>query len=440
MPQIGSLNVKITGNSRGLRTAFRGARKEAKGFRSALATFKGALATAGVVAAVRKISAVVRQAVAEMKQTFDELDRLAKTSDKLGIAPDVLAGLRHGARLSGVEVKQLDTAIQRMIRRISEAGRGKGEAIGAIAELGLDARRLAQLSPDKQLEEIAEALASVETQSDRVRLAFKLFDAEGVGLVNMLKDGRAGLHAFVEQARQLGIAFSREELARIEQANDALARLDARVQGIKGRLAVELAPIVEALTGTFDRMAVRIGNLVGVTLSLKTAFQGVAGAIAIVLNQVDRTVRKIEFLVNRVERLNAFLKGDRKEAARLDRDLKKILNRPLEGDKFLDDFFQAIQDAKNAAQGAANRRGQGPGAVGGLGGAGGAAAAGNPALVRGTAEAFAAEFGDRTGKLIQELTRQVVEQQKTNRKLDQALRLLRQGNRDANQVQQFGIP
>jgi hypothetical protein len=41
-----------------------------------------------------------------------------------------------------------------------------------------------------------------------VRLAFKLFDSEGVALVNLPRDGSDGLDEMRERARDLGIAWS----------------------------------------------------------------------------------------------------------------------------------------------------------------------------------------------------------------------------------------
>ncbi len=43
------------------------------------------------------------------------------------------------------------------------------------------------------LADVADAFASIEDPAERVRLAFKLFDSEGVALVNLLSDGSGAL-------------------------------------------------------------------------------------------------------------------------------------------------------------------------------------------------------------------------------------------------------
>ena len=107
-------------------------------------------------------------------------DELAKTADKLGVTTEALAGLRHAAELTGVSTGTMDMAMQRFTRRAAEAAKGTGEAKGALRELGIDAESIVRLPLDEQMNVVADAMAGVESQSDKVRLAMKLFDSEGV--------------------------------------------------------------------------------------------------------------------------------------------------------------------------------------------------------------------------------------------------------------------
>jgi hypothetical protein len=191
-----------------------------------------------------------------INQSLAAADATAKTSDKLGVATERLIGLRHAAeQTAGVTGGTLDTALQRMVRRVSEAARGSGEAKAAIAELRLDAQALAQLSPDQQFAKIADAMQSVSTQGDRVRLAMRLFDTEGVALVNTLKIGSEGLEAFQDDAERLGIALSRIDGAKVEAANDAIDRTTKVISGVGQRIAIELAPFLEAAAIKLNTMA-----------------------------------------------------------------------------------------------------------------------------------------------------------------------------------------
>ena len=80
-------------------------------------------------------------------------------------------------------------AMQRFTRRAAEAAQGTGEAKGAIRELGLDAQKLQKLPLDDQMKVLADAFGNVQNESDKLRIAFKLFDSEGAALVNTLALG-----------------------------------------------------------------------------------------------------------------------------------------------------------------------------------------------------------------------------------------------------------
>lgn len=172
----------------------------------------------------------------------ESIDRLAKTSAKLGLATDQLQALRFAAEKAGVENNTLDMALQRLGRRVSEAAQGTGEAKNALIELGISAQQLNQLPLDRQMRVIADRFKDVKSQTDRVRLAFKLFDSEGVALVNVLKDGAAGLDEAEKRFRKLGAAITPEDAKKIERFNDAMTDLKTALGGISQNIVISIAP------------------------------------------------------------------------------------------------------------------------------------------------------------------------------------------------------
>jgi len=108
---------------------------------------------------------------------------------------------------------------------------------------------LSKLAPDKQFDKIARSLAKFD-QGDRIRLAMKVFDSEGVQLV--LLTAKA-----IEEARQTLSKFGAEltelDVRNIENMNDALTKTQA-VVGNLARIAIaELSLSLNALSRTlFD--------------------------------------------------------------------------------------------------------------------------------------------------------------------------------------------
>lgn len=179
-------------------------------------------------------------------------DNVSKTADKLGMDLAALQELRYAAERSGLEANTLDTSMQRMVRRVAEAAGGSGEAVNALAELGLDAVELSRMRPEKALEQIADAMREVDNQGDRVRLAMKLFDSEGVGMVNMLKDGSAGLRAMGDDAHRAGYVLSEQAARDAETFKDRLLNVQAGLQGMKNTIGAALMPAVSDLMGSLS--------------------------------------------------------------------------------------------------------------------------------------------------------------------------------------------
>lgn len=178
-------------------------------------------------------------------------DDVAKTADKLGMGIGELQEYRYAAERSGVASKTFDQATQRMVRRVAEAARGSGEAKDAIKELGLSAETLASMTPDEQLNHFADALQNVENHGDKVRLAMKLFDSEGVAMVNMLRDGSEGLEQFAKDARRTGYVMSDQAVRDAETFQDNLLNTKLSLFGLKNIIGAELMPVVSDMMGRF---------------------------------------------------------------------------------------------------------------------------------------------------------------------------------------------
>ena len=228
------------------------ARKSAKKFGAQTKKAAGSAAKSMAVAG----TAALAMGAMIVKSNLASIDSLAKTADKLGATTEALAGLRHAAELTGVKTGTLDMAIQRMTRRLSEAAKGTGEAQGAIKELGLSSQELAKLKPEQQFAAIAAKMGEVTSQADKVRLSFKLFDSEGVALVNTLALGEDGLAAAAKEAEVLGLALSRVDAAKVEAANDAITRMSAGASGFGKTLTVALAPFIGAVADELTKAAI----------------------------------------------------------------------------------------------------------------------------------------------------------------------------------------
>ncbi|MCG6219265.1 hypothetical protein [Vibrio diabolicus] len=257
MSDIAKLTVALYANSAQFTSELQKSQKKAKNWSDSISKTMSiaAKATAGAaVAAAGSLALVYNQQAALIDQT-------AKFADRIGISTEALTQFRHASELTGVGAKNLDMSLQRMTRRIAEAATGSGEAAPALKQLGLDAQALGQMTPDQQLYTLADAFTQVESQSERVRLAFKLFDSEGVGMVNMLAGGSDGLRTMADEADRLGITLSRIDAAKVEMANDAMYKVGVTTTALKQEITTQLAPIVAALAEEFVAYSQQFGGM-----------------------------------------------------------------------------------------------------------------------------------------------------------------------------------
>ncbi|MCP5019203.1 MAG: hypothetical protein GY938_28560 [Ketobacter sp.] len=295
----------------------------------------------GVFAAIYKSNAPV-------------IDSLAKTADKLGVTTKALDGMHDAGERAGITNQNVSISLQRMTRRVAEAAESSGVAVKALDKIGLSAKELIKLSPDQQFAKISDELAKVENKSEKVALAFKFFDSGGVGLVNLTTSA-------IEEAKNemdaLGISISRLDAAGVEDANDALQRVQRNASGISRKFTAEISP---AITGFINEVLLSdkaVGN-VGETLeSVSATAVKAAGFIGDTFNNISNLfdtfslgIQKAEVgllgyfekkgLVTKKELLDATL--DYNEAA-------LALSDNVHGDKFSQRLKDSVQEAKEAA-------------------------------------------------------------------------------------------
>jgi hypothetical protein len=188
------------------------------------------------------MAAGVVGAFATIRKGIDRQADLFDLSQRLGATSEGLSRLQYAAEQSGVSVQTLNMGLQRMVRRVAEAAAGTGEAKGALEELNISAEALNRLQPEKQFQVLADAIIAVENPADRVRLAMKLFDSEGVSLIQTMQGGSEAIRAMGSEADRLGLTVGTSAAAAAKQASDAFTRLSGVFTGAANALATQFAP------------------------------------------------------------------------------------------------------------------------------------------------------------------------------------------------------
>lgn len=221
-----------------------------------------------------------------IKRSFDTIDATAKLSDRLGIATEDIVAFGQAARITGMDAAGMNKALETFVRRIGEVRLGTGQAKIALEKLGLTADELANANHADNFQIIAEKISMMENASDKAATAYFLFGRQGQQMLNFLNMGARGLDLFREEVDRLGLSFSRIDAAKVEMANDAMARLKARFTGIAQVAAIQLAPAIETIAIKLTEMGADGANA---QKNMIIGFQAVAVKVAHLGNLMKRT-------------------------------------------------------------------------------------------------------------------------------------------------------
>ena len=182
-----------------------------------------------------------------ISQSLGQADAIQKLNQRLGASTEALSQYKYVADLTGVSFNTLTTGWQRMTRRIAEAAQGTGEAKNALAELGLDVQKLNELAPEDQFEVLADAIISVKNPADQVRLAMKLFDSEGVALLQTMQGGSEAIRAMRGEADRLGLTLDQDTANAAARAKDSMTTLGKASEAAGIVLINTLGPAIESV-------------------------------------------------------------------------------------------------------------------------------------------------------------------------------------------------
>ena len=271
MATIANLVVKIAGDSKQLLSEVGKAEQGISGMekttKKAAASIKFAF---GVVAT---------GAIGNMARTsIDAADKMGKLAARLGTTSEALSELAFVADRGGVSFNTLQMGLQRATRRIAEAANGTGEAVKALKELNLSARDLNQLAPEKQFEVIADAINNLSSSSDKVRLSMKLFDSEGVALIQTMQGGSKEIRALRQEARNLGATIGTDAAQSAAEFNDKMTIMEFKLQGLATRAAIPAAEAITDLINVFEDSGGKLKTSNDEFDGIKTTIKGVATA------------------------------------------------------------------------------------------------------------------------------------------------------------------
>lgn len=249
---IASLLVTIGADTTGLD---RGVKQSAKNLKelgsraAALGKQMAALGAAATAAGTALVSGLV-------KSGLSAIDAQSKLAQSMQGTVDGLRTLTIAAENAGLSQKEMEGNLLRMNRRLGEMARtGGGPAAAALNKLGLSAQDLLRLPLEERVAVISEEISKLSTGAEMASLAFGIFGDAGIKMVPMLKGGSAAIREAAQEVRDYGLSLSQVDVAKVEQANDAIAKIGRVFEGIRNQITIAFAPILKELAERFNAVA-----------------------------------------------------------------------------------------------------------------------------------------------------------------------------------------
>lgn len=258
---IGELVVRIIGDSSQLTQDLVKAGKETEGFaakgRAAVNTFgkaaAGAFAAAGAAAA-----ALTVQTAAQIRE-LDTLASVANTS----VAE--FQRMAYASRTVGIEQDKLADILKDVNDRVGDFNATGGGPMADFFEkiaprVGVTAEQFRNLSGPQALQLYVDSLQKANLSQADMTFYMEAMASDSTRLIPLLKDNGAAMAEFAAEAEALGIGLSTVDVAKVQAANQELAKVGAIVDSGAQALTVELMPIIGAAAEAFREMVQEAGG------------------------------------------------------------------------------------------------------------------------------------------------------------------------------------
>lgn len=282
---VGDIAVRVGADTSGLTKGL----NDASGKLGAFG--KSAEATGAAVGKLTAVAVAAGAAIATALAVkgFAAVDMLDEMAEKAGTSAASLQTLRLALGEAGVDSDQTQAAIKKLNLAIGEAQSGNAKAQSTFDKLGLSVAELAALPADQRFAAIADSVSQYGNAADRAVIASELFGAKlGPEMATAMAQGGGAIRQAKDDIEAMGLAMSDLDAAQVANAMDSFNRAQGVIDGVANKLAVELSPILDAVSQSFIDAGMSGG---GFGEMVSAAVQGAIKAVAFLANAVDGVSR-----------------------------------------------------------------------------------------------------------------------------------------------------
>lgn len=195
-----------------------------------------------------------------MDRQIDAAREAVAWADAIDVSVESLTAMQAATRRVGIDGEKLADILKDTSEKIGDAFRNNGgEAVEVLQSLGLNIAEINDLSPDRQLLAIADALGQVQTQGEKVQI-MEALASDASRLLPLLDDNAARLREMMREADESGKTLTRLEADSLVAAGNALDDMRDAADGLAQVLASNLAPHLTRILNFATELASSFGE------------------------------------------------------------------------------------------------------------------------------------------------------------------------------------
>lgn len=239
---IGTLTIEMAANVARLQNDMEQAKQVVSSsmdhINKAVDVAKSALGSLGAVTSIVGFGALVEKTI----QAAAEMHRMA---ERTGVTVEALSALRGVAKMSGTNMDDVATAMQKLSRNMVEAQSGSGKTAEAMKMLGISVQDSSGhlKTADQVTLEVAKSLAQYQDGAGKTAVVMNVFGKAGANLLPMLAE--------LAEKGNLNGKMTSEQAKQAYEFEKALNKLKMQFEGVFKSIALDLIPVITKLSQLF---------------------------------------------------------------------------------------------------------------------------------------------------------------------------------------------
>jgi hypothetical protein len=201
---------------------------------------------AGMAGAGATILAPLTAAVFQFAGAGAAIDDM---SQRTGASAEALSQLAYAAGQSGTDIGTVEKSIRKLGKTVTEAADGSQGAAAALAAIGLSAAELSTMTPEQQLQAVADGLAKIPDPGEKAARAMDVLGKSGADMLPLMNGGAEGIRELMNEADALGLTLSGDQAASAAAFDDMWDKLKNTFGAVSMQIGAALAPAITDLMG-----------------------------------------------------------------------------------------------------------------------------------------------------------------------------------------------